>query len=59
MTKPTGKPRGRPPSRGETMVHVTMRLLPDEAAKLRYLGRQWLVARLAKAPKPPTESNLP
>jgi len=51
MTKPTGNPKGRPPKPpGEALVPVCIRLPPVEAAKLRALGRDWLLPRLRKIP---------
>lgn len=54
MTRPTGRPRGRPPlPDDEKLVNVTIRLSPEDAAKLRFLGRKWLLPRLKKVPPPP------
>ena len=61
MTKPKANPQkaGRPPIYGEPMVSTWIRLPPAEAAKLRFLGRDWLIARLKKVPPPPNpESTL-
>lgn len=59
MTKPTGKPKGRPrlPDH-ERLVRFQIRLTPAEAEKLKFLGRAWLTPRLKKVPHP-KESNFP